>query len=178
MAKVSVLMVLPPVLFAGLAAMFYVGMYRDDPEALPSTLEGKAAPAVQVEPLGNLDSFDDATLRTGGAKLVNYWASWCGPCRVEHPTLEKLSAEGVVIYGVNYKDQPGNALNFLDELGNPYTAIGADSSGRMALNWGLYGVPETFVINGEGKVILRFAGPVTERVLAEKIRPALEEAGR
>ena len=178
MAKVSVLMVLPPVLFAGLAAMFYVGMYREDPEALPSALEGKAAPAVQVEPLGNLDSFDDAALRTGGAKLVNYWASWCGPCRVEHPTLEKLAGEGVVIYGVNYKDQPGNALNFLDELGNPYTAIGADSSGRMALNWGLYGVPETFVINGEGKVILRFAGPVTERVLAEKIRPALEEAGR
>jgi cytochrome c biogenesis protein CcmG/thiol:disulfide interchange protein DsbE len=171
-------MVLPPVVFAGLAAMFYIGMQREDPEALPSALEGRAAPAVQVEPLGNLPSFDDAALRTGGAKLVNYWASWCGPCRVEHPTLEKLAAEGVVISGVNYKDQPGNALNFLDELGDPYTAIGADSSGRMALDWGLYGVPETFVINGEGKVILRFAGPVTERVLADKIRPALEEAGR
>ncbi len=178
MAKVSVLMVLPPVIFAGLAAMFYIGMQREDPEALPSAIEGRAAPAVQVEALGNLDSFDDAALRTGGAKLVNYWASWCGPCRAEHPALEKLSGEGVVIYGVNYKDQPGNALNFLDELGNPYAAIGTDNNGRMALNWGFYGVPETFVINGEGKVILRFAGPITERVLVDKIRPALEAAGR
>ena len=112
----------------------------------------------------------------GGVKLVNYWASWCAPCRVEHPHLEALAEEGVTIYGVNYKDQPGNALGFLEELGDPYTAIGADPNGRMALDWGLYGVPETYVIDGEGRVVLRFPGPITERVLEGQIRPAIEKA--
>ena len=106
-----------------------------------------------------------------------YWASWCAPCRVEHPHLETLADEGIPIYGVNYKDEPGKALGFLEELGDPYAAIGADASGRMALDWGVYGVPETYVIDAEGTIVTRFAGPITERVLETTIMPAIEEAG-
>ena len=176
MARVSPLMILPPVIFAGLALMFVWGMNREDPDALPSAFAGKQAPAVVVTPLADLPVFGDADLRDGKVKLVNFWASWCAPCRVEHPNLEALKAEGVTILGVNYKDKPEAALRFLADLGNPYAAIGADESGRMGIDWGLYGVPETFVIDGEGNVILRFPGPITERVLDSDIRPAMKEA--
>ncbi|MFN3211320.1 MAG: DsbE family thiol:disulfide interchange protein, partial [Roseovarius sp.] len=158
MSKLSPLMILPPVIFAGLAAVFYIGMQREDPDALPSAIEGNPAPAVALTPLEGKTPFADADLRSGGVKLVNYWASWCAPCRVEHPHLEALAEEGITIYGVNYKDQPDNAIGFLEELGDPYAAIGADPNGRMALDWGLYGVPETYVIDGDGTVILRFPG--------------------
>ncbi len=176
MARISPLMLAPPAIFAGLALLFYVGMQRENPDALPSALAGKPAPAVVVTPLGNKTLFEDKDLRGGGVKLVNYWASWCAPCRVEHPNLTELAAAGITIYGVNYKDDPAKALKFLDELGDPYVAIGADSSGRMALDWGLYGVPETYVIDGAGKIVLRFAGPVTDRVLENEIMPAIEAA--
>ncbi|MHA7849616.1 DsbE family thiol:disulfide interchange protein [Roseovarius sp.] len=176
MAKVSPLMILPPVLFAGLAALFFFGMQRENPDALPSALEGRPAPAVQVTQLADKNPFKDSDLRSGDVKLVNYWASWCAPCRVEHPHLETLADQGITIYGVNYKDKPDNALKFLDELGDPYTALGADANGRMALDWGLYGVPETYVIDGKGQIVLRFAGPITEKVLESTILPAIEEA--
>lgn len=176
MGKVKPLMLVPPAIFLGLAAMFLIGMQREDPDALPSALAGRAAPAVEVTPLGDLPVFDGATLADGEVKLVNFWASWCAPCRVEHPNLEALAAEGIPIYGVNYKDKAPNALGFLEELGNPYAAVGQDESGRMGLNWGLYGVPETFVIDGDGVVVTRFAGPVTQRVIEGTIRPAIEEA--
>ncbi|MBC7141911.1 MAG: DsbE family thiol:disulfide interchange protein [Rhodobacteraceae bacterium] len=176
MAKLSPMMILPPVIFAGLALMFVWGMNRDDPDALPSAFAGKQAPAVVVTPLADLPVFSDADLRDGKVKLVNFWASWCAPCRVEHPNLEALKAEGVTILGVNYKDKPEAALRFLAELGDPYAAVGADASGRMGIDWGLYGVPETFVIDGEGNVILRFPGPITERVLDSDIRPAMKAA--
>ncbi len=176
MVKISPLMALPPLVFIGLALLFFVGMQRDNPDALPSALEGKAAPAVMLDPLGTEILFEDAALRTGGVKLVNFWASWCAPCRVEHPNLQTLAEEGVTIYGVNYKDDPAKALGFLAELGNPYSALGADTAGRMALNWGLYGVPETYVIDAEGKIVLRFAGPITQRILESTIRPAISAA--
>jgi len=169
-------MILPPVIFAGLAVLFYVGMQRENPDELPSALEGKTAPAVQVTPLGEKKPFSDSDLRDRGVKLVNYWASWCAPCRVEHPNLEQLADQGVTIYGVNYKDKPANALKFLNDLGDPYAAIGADENGRMALDWGVYGVPETYVIDGQGQIILRFAGPITDRVLQNQILPAIEKA--
>lgn len=172
--KVSPLMLLPPLLFVGLAVMFLLGMQRDNPDELPSALVGAQAPEVQLVSLGEKSLWQAEALRTGTPKLVNFWASWCGPCRVEHPNLEALQAEGLEILGVNYKDQPGNALSFLDELGDPYVAVGADPNGRMALNWGVYGVPETYLIDGAGNVVLRIAGPVTERELTTRLRPALE----
>lgn len=176
MPRVPLLMAVPLVVFAGFAALALIGLQREDPDALPSTLEGRQAPGVAVTPLGDKPSFSDADLRTGEVSLVNYWASWCAPCRVEHPKLETLAEEGIPIYGVNYKDKPGNALGFLQELGDPYAAIGADANGRMALDWGLYGVPETYVIDGEGRIVLRFAGPITDRILENTIRPAIREA--
>ncbi len=171
------LMLLPPVLFAGLAALFWVGMHRDDPDALPSALAGREAPAVRGGAAGGRAAADAMPLlRAPGVKLVNFWASWCAPCRAEHPMLTQLADEGVPIHGVNYKDDPAKALGFLAELGNPYAALGADASGRMGLNWGLYGVPETFVIDGDGTVVLRFAGPITRQVLESTIRPAIAQA--
>ena len=176
MARISPLMLAPPVIFAGFVIMAAVGMFRDDPNALPSARKGQPAPAVVLQPMQDKPMFDDATLRDGTVKLVNYWASWCAPCRVEHPNLEALANEGIPIYGINYKDKAANALRFLDELGDPYTAMGADESGRMALDWGVYGVPETYVIDGDGTILLRFAGPVTQRVITETIRPLLDSA--
>ena len=176
MARVKPLVLLPPLIFAGLAALFFMGMQREDPDALPSAVAGSPAPAVAVVPLGDGPVLDPALLTAPGVKLVNFWASWCAPCRVEHPHLMALAAEGVPVYGVNYKDEPAKALAFLAEMGNPYRAVGADASGRMGIDWGLYGVPETFVIDGEGRVVTRFAGPITERALAETIRPAMEKA--
>jgi len=166
----------PIVFVAVIGGIFLPGLFRKDRDSLPSALAGRAAPAVEVTPLGDLPVFDGATLADGEVKLVNFWASWCAPCRVEHPNLEALAAEGIPIYGVNYKDKAPNALGFLEELGNPYAAVGQDESGRMGLNWGLYGVPETFVIDGDGVVVRRFAGPITQRVIEGTIRPAIEEA--
>lgn len=174
MAKLSPLVFLPPAIFAGFAAMFYFGMGRD--ESLPSARIGQEAPAVALTPLGPDAPFTDADLRAPGVKLLNYWASWCAPCRAEHPILELLAEEGVTIYGVNYKDDPLKALAFLDELGNPFAAIGADPAGRMGLDWGVYGVPETYVIDGDGKIVLRFAGPLTVQELERTIRPAMLKA--
>lgn len=176
MAKLSPLVLLPPVAFAALAMLFYSGMGRDGQGEFQSTREGGPAPAVAVTALGPKPLLEDQMLRTGGAKLVNYWASWCAPCRVEHPFLVEIGAQGVPIYGINFKDDPANALGFLEELGDPYAAIGADTEGRMALDWGVYGVPETYVIDGDGTVLLRFAGPITESVYESQILPALERA--
>lgn len=176
MAKMNPLMLAPPLIFAGLAMILWIGMMRKDPDQLPSALIGKQAPAVDVVPLGDKPVLTDADLRAGQITMVNFWASWCAPCRVEHPNLTDLAARGFQIYGVNYKDTDAKALKFMGELGDPYTAIGADPQGKMALNWGAYGVPETFVIDGTGKIILRHAGPITQRVIEQTILPAIEEA--
>ncbi|WP_171234531.1 DsbE family thiol:disulfide interchange protein [Ruegeria sp. HKCCA6837] len=176
MAKISPLMIAPPLIFGAFAVLAGIGMFRDDPNALPSAREGQPAPPVLLTEFPGKTPFDDATLRDGEVKLVNYWASWCAPCRAEHPNLDALAKEGVPVYGINYKDQLANADAFLTELGDPYTAMGRDEQGRMALDWGLYGVPETYVIDGDGTVILRFAGPITQRVIESTIRPALEKA--
>ncbi len=170
---VKPLMLVPPLVFAGLAAMFYWGMQRPAAEQLPTAFQGKPAPAVQVTPMGSAQAFTDADLRDGKIKLVNFWASWCGPCRVEHPQLESLAEEGVEILGVNYKDNPDKAQGFLDDMGNPFARIGVDPKGQMALNWGVYGVPETFVVDGDGTVIFRFAGPITPEVVEDQIEPLL-----
>ncbi|QHQ35310.1 DsbE family thiol:disulfide interchange protein [Algicella marina] len=174
--KFNWLLVLPPVIFLSLGGLFWLAFQRDNPDELPSTRIGQVAPGMALTTLGDLPLADREALNAPGVKLVNFWASWCGPCRIEHPYLEELAAEGVEIIGVNYKDQPDNALGFLEELGNPYSAVGADDSGRTGIEWGLYGVPETFVVNGAGEVVLRFPGPVNETALENRIRPAMEAA--
>lgn len=176
MGRIPVLALLPPVIFAALAGLFLGGMFRDDPDALPSTLVGQAAPAVEVAPIPGLVPFTRAVMEEPGPKLVNFWASWCAPCRVEHPQLMALKDEGLPIYGVNYKDDADKARAFLEELGDPFAGVGADDAGRMALEWGVYGVPETFVVDGDGTVLLRFAGPITDVIMEKRIRPALEQA--
>lgn len=176
MAKIKPMMVLPPVIFLGLAGLFLWGMNQKDRDALPSTREGGPAPALTVTEFSGHPGFDAEDLASGEVILVNFWASWCGPCRAEHPQLEAMADEGMVIYGINYKDEAANAQGFLDELGNPYAKLMADVTGRTGLDWGLYGVPETFVIDGDGQVVKRFAGPITTQVLETVIRPAIASA--
>ncbi|SFI63502.1 DsbE family thiol:disulfide interchange protein [Celeribacter neptunius] len=178
MAKINPLIALPPILFAGLAGLFIFGMGREDAQQLPSSQIGRDAPSLAaVTPLGDLAPLSDEMLRTGGVKLVNYWASWCAPCRVEHPQLETLAQEGVTIYGVNYKDEAPAAQKFLAEMGNPYAAIGQDEPGRTALEWGVYGVPETYILTSDGKIAYRFAGPITVEIMEKYIKPEIAKAG-
>ena len=171
---VKPLFLIPLFVVGGLLAASLVKLQTGEAN-LPSTMEGRQAPVVTVTLLGGGEVVTQADLMATGVKLVNFWASWCQPCRVEHPVLEKLEAEGVVIYGINYKDKPDDAMGFLTEMGNPFAKMGADS-GRMALDWGVYGVPETYVIDASGVVVLRWAGPITEDVLANTLRPALAKA--
>lgn len=174
--KFPILMLLPPVLFAGLAALFYFGMSRENPNELPSTFISKPAPGLNVTPLGDGAPVTDEDLRAAGIKLVNFWASWCAPCRAEHPMLEEMAASGVTIYGINYKDEPLKAMAFLNELGNPFAKMAADNTGRTALEWGVYGVPETYVIDGQGRILHRTAGPITRQILERDIKPWLTPA--
>ncbi len=175
MARISPLMILPPVIFATLAGLFAAGMLRDDPDELPSALIGQQAPETPTTALPGRVPYDASVLADGEVKLVNFWASWCAPCRVEHPNLSTLAEQGLPVYGINYKDDPAKALAFLEELGDPYAAIGQDD-GRVARDWGVYGVPETFVVDGEGRIVERMAGPVTQRSMAARLTPALERA--
>ena len=175
MARISPLVVLPPAVFAGLAAMFFWGMSREDPDALPSTMVGREAPAVPATTLPGKEQLTDAMLREPGVKLVNFWASWCPPCRDEHPTLMELS-EQLPVYGVDLKDPEANALRFLDQDGDPYHALATDPRGRAAIDWGVTAPPETFIIDGEGKVLYRFAGPLVLGNYTNRFLPELEQA--
>jgi len=174
MAKISPIAILPPVLFLGLAALFYFNLGREDARNLPSTMVGREAPAL----LNIVDLREDPAptaedLRAPGYKLVNFWASWCVSCRAEAAVLEKMKEDGITIIGIDYKDTPDKAFAFLEQYGDPYAQIGADPTGRTGLEWGVYGVPETFVIDGTGKVLMRHPGPIDEHVLEEKILPLL-----
>jgi cytochrome c biogenesis protein CcmG/thiol:disulfide interchange protein DsbE len=178
MARVSPLVLIPPVVFAGLAGLFAAGMLRDGGEELPSALIGQPAPASELGLLPGYPAFEPSgVLADGEVKLVNFFASWCAPCRLEHPILAHLSAEGIPVYGIAYKDEPARTDAFLDELGNPFTAIGTDS-GRIAPDWGLYGVPETFVIAGDGTVVDRLPFPLTPELVESRLRPSLARAAQ
>ncbi len=176
MAKIRPLMLAPPLVFAAFAALFLIGNFREDRDALPSTLIGREAPSLQMGQLAEFDTFSDDDLRAGEVTLVNFWASWCPPCRAEHPMLEMIAGTGLPIYGVNARDEPGNAIAFIEELGNPFAGIGTSRDGRSALDWGVYGMPETFVVAGDGTVMLRYPGEITRSVWENRILPAVEAA--
>ena len=168
---------LPVLVFAIFAGLAFVGMQREDPNSLPSTATGQAAPKVQLQRLPGYEPFAQSDLFTGEVKLVNFWASWCAPCRAEHPTLMELSQQNIPVYGVNFKDNPLKAMAFLDELGDPYVLGGADPDAEMAVDWGVYGLPETFVLGPDGTVLLRVAGPLTQRNIETRVIPTLRAAG-
>ena len=147
-----------------------------DPGAVPSTFLGQTIPTLNAVPLGSLPTFTSSDIMADGeVKIVNFWASWCPPCRAEHPALMQLAEEGVAIYGVNKSDRMANALGFLQDLGNPFRAVTVDANGRQAIDWGVVALPETFVIDGQGRVVLKFPGPI-QGVMDTVIRPALAEA--
>ena len=174
--------VLPVAAFVVLAAVFGFYLYQIGPGGkdisnVPSALIDKPAPVFQLPPIeGRNDGFASSDL-AGKVSLVNVFASWCLPCRIEHPILMRLADEGVPIYGINIRDTPEDARRFLDRLGNPYRRIGADTNGRVSIDWGVYGYPETFIVDREGRIRYKHIGPITPRVLDRTIRPKLEELG-
>jgi cytochrome c biogenesis protein CcmG/thiol:disulfide interchange protein DsbE len=170
-------MFLPPLAFAGLAALFYIGMQRDDPDGLPSTFVGRAAPEFSTDTLPGIPGVSGADLRTGEITLVNFWATWCPPCRVEHPELLRLAEEeGLRIVGVNIRDDAAKAVAYLEEEGNPFLGVAADPNMRTAINWGVTAPPETFIVDGDGTVLFRFIGPLVGSDYEQRFRPALEAA--
>lgn len=175
MAKISPLVAIPPLAFAGLAAMFLWGMGRDDPDAIPSTMIGREAPAIPQTNLPGKVQLTDDMLRQPGVKLVNFWASWCPPCRAEHPTLTDLS-QRLPVYGIDLKDTDANALAFLAADGDPFAALATDPRGRAAIDWGVTAPPETFIVDGEGRVLFRFAGPLVREDYTNRFVPELEKA--
>lgn len=170
------LMVLPPVLFLGLAALFWTGMQRENPDDLPSVFIGREAPAVPALGLPGIPALTDADLRAGEVTVVNFWASWCPPCRAEHPVLLEMAAKGIRVAGVNMMDDQEAALKYLEEDGNPFFAVGFDPKGRDRVEWGVTAPPETFIVRGDGTVAFRFIGPLVGTDYETRFVPALEEA--
>lgn len=181
--KRMALVLLPLVLFGALAALFFFRLGAGDPSKLPSALIGRQAPDTSLPALDGLTragapvpGFDAALLR-GKVSVVNVWASWCVPCHDEAPLLMQMAQDArFQIVGLNYKDTPDNARRFLGRYGNPFSAIGADSNGRAAIEWGVYGVPETFVVARDGTIAYKLVGPISEDNLKTKLMPAIEAA--
>ena len=175
---------LPLVLFIALSGVFLyqLGSGKDASE-IPSVLIGTKAPSLDLPPLDGLTAngvpvpaLTDAAIR-GQLSLVNVWASWCVPCRQEHPILLELSRDPrVELVGINYKDKNDNALKFLGELGNPFAAVGVDPAGKAAIDWGVYGIPETYLVGPDGEILFKQIGPFTTESLRDKLLPTIEKA--
>lgn len=171
------LFALPLLAFAAIAAWFLFGLGRD-PQVIPSALIDKPVPGFALPPLGGAKGLASADL-TGRVALVNFFASWCAPCRIEHPLLMRLAREGrVAVLGISYKDARPDSRRFLDQLGDPYEAIGWDGDGRVAIDWGVYGVPETFVVDRQGRIRHRHVGPLTEEAMTQRLAPLLARLAR
>jgi cytochrome c biogenesis protein CcmG/thiol:disulfide interchange protein DsbE len=170
---------LPLAVFVALAAVFLIRLETGgNLEAVPSALVGKPAPEFDLPPLEGVSrpGLKGSDLK-GTVTVVNVFASWCGPCRIEHPQLIALEKDGRIrLVGINYKDVPANAVRFLDELGNPYAAIGVDQSGRAAIDWGVYGVPETFIVDQNGIIRYKHIGPIDAVALKAQVLPQIEAA--
>ena len=174
---------LPLIVFLGIAALFLYRLGAGDPAMLPSALIGRPAPNTPLPPLEGLarggapiPGIVEADLK-GAVSLVNVWASWCVPCRDEAPVLMKLAEDKRIrVIGINYKDEPTNARRFIGRYGNPYSAVGTDVSGRAGIEWGVYGVPENFVIGRDGRIAYKLVGPITAANLETVLKPQFEKA--
>lgn len=166
---------IPVAAFLGLAIVLAWGLTRD-PRTIPSALIGKPVPQFALPPVKGRTLGLSSTDLVGEVSLVNAFASWCVACREEHPVFMQLKAESIVpIHGLNYKDQPDNAARWLNTMGDPYTRTGADINGRVAIEWGVYGVPETFVITKDGRIAYKHIGAVTPKVLEGAILPLIRK---
>jgi len=175
-----VFFLLPLFIFAALCVLFFLQLISGKNNSIvPSALIGKPIPTFTLPPLEGtlLPGFSNETASQAKLTLINVWASWCGPCRLEHPFVKLLSEDPrLTVFGLNYKDKPDTALQFLGELGNPYDAIGVDENGRVGIDFGVYGVPETFVVDDKGIIRYKFIGPIDQNRLKNELMPAIEKA--
>jgi cytochrome c biogenesis protein CcmG, thiol:disulfide interchange protein DsbE len=181
--KRRLLVLLPLVAFLGLAALFFFRLGAGDPSRIPSALIGREAPATDLPAVAGLERNGEPVPGIvpadfkNAVTVLNVWASWCVPCRDEAPVLLKLAADKRIrLVGINYKDQADNARRFLGRFGNPFAASGADASGRAAIEWGVYGVPETFIVGRDGRIAYKLVGPLTPENLEQVMKPEIEKA--
>ena len=181
----NLLLLLPLIVFLALAALFFYRLGAGDPARIPSALIGRPAPVTDLPPLPGLQRDGKAvpglsgTTFQGSVTLVNVWASWCVPCHDEAPLLEQLARDKrIQLVGINYKDSPDNARRFLNLYGNPFSAVGRDEAGRASIDWGVYGVPETFLVGRDGRIVYKLVGPITADNLARTLVPEIEKALR
>ncbi|MGO8953707.1 MAG: DsbE family thiol:disulfide interchange protein [Rhodomicrobium sp.] len=184
-ARSKATLLLPLILVAVLLAFLFDRLRSGEPSYLPSALIGKPVPDFELRGISNLlgdygpvPGLSSATFKSGKVSVLNFWSSTCAPCVIEHPQLTELARQGIPLYSIVYKDKPEAARRFLSNHGNPYRAIGADDSGFTAIDFGVYGTPETFVIDGKGRIAYRYPGPISPEILAEKIMPAIQKAER
>jgi cytochrome c biogenesis protein CcmG, thiol:disulfide interchange protein DsbE len=178
-----ILVFVPLAVFLALSAIFLVRLFSGDPSRIPSALIGHPAPAVDLPPVAGLErdgkaipGISAAEFR-GNVTLINVWASWCIPCHDEAPFLLELAGDTRIrLVGINYKDQPDNARRFLNRYGNPFIASGADQTGRAAIEWGVYGVPETFLVGRDGRIAYKLVGPIGAANFEREVKPAIEKA--
>jgi len=178
-----IILLVPLAVFLGLAALFLVRLGSGDPSTIPSALIGHPVPETNLPPLAGLERDGapvpgiDAASFKGNVSVVNVWASWCVPCHDEAPLLLQLAQDRRVrVVGINYKDDPGNARRFLGRYGDPFAAAGADQNGRAAIEWGVYGVPETFVVGRDGRIAYKLVGPITADNFNAVLLPQIEKA--
>lgn len=181
--KTYLIATIPLALFILLALIFYKQLKSDtDPNTLPSVLINKPAPDFPTEPLAGLNKDNKPVpaitkeMTQNRVVLVNIWASWCVPCRAEHPVITQIAQNypDLLVVGINYKDKNPNALRFLGALGNPYHAVSIDPNGAASIDWGVYGIPETYILNKDGVIAYKHVGPISEKILTEKIAPVLD----
>lgn len=158
--------------------LWQIGPGGKDISTLPSAMIDKPVPEFDLAPIeGRKLGLKSGDLKSG-LSLVNVWASWCPPCRVEHPFLMTLAEKGVTIYGINYRDKPADALRFLRNLGDPYKRIGADTTGRVSIDWGIYGYPETFLVDQTGRIRYRHVGPISSEVIENVFNPLMDKISK
>ncbi|HTV37553.1 MAG TPA: DsbE family thiol:disulfide interchange protein [Xanthobacteraceae bacterium] len=178
-----ILVLAPLAVFLGLVVLFLVGLYSGDPSILPSALIGHEAPQTNLPPIAGLDrdgapvpGLDPADFK-GAVTIVNVWASWCVPCHDEAPMLMQVAKDSRVrLVGINYKDDADNARRFLGRYGNPFAAAGADANGHAGIEWGVYGVPETFVVGRDGRIAYKLVGPITPDNYLALLKPQIDKA--